>query len=89
MGDEVSASWINVFPSSPSSTSPNRVFQRVEIYSEPPESNVGNTFVAAPFGGNILNLHDGFVLVQKASGKRNLKYSNIPNCPPLIAQFLF
>ncbi len=74
---EVTASWIQVIPSGlVGHSSANRVFQRIEVYSTPPDAglaasaSVGNTFVPAQFGGNVLNIQEGFVVIQKASGKR-------------------
>jgi hypothetical protein len=70
---EVAANWTSVTSSAGGNR--NRVFQRIEIYSSLVDSSaantsVGSSFVSAQFGGNILNVQDGFVVLQKASGKR-------------------
>ena len=71
---EVTARWI---PVSSARGGANRVYQRVEVYSTPLDpattaaaSSPATPFASAQFGGNILTVQDGVVVIQKASGKR-------------------
>ena len=72
---EVTARWIPV--SSSRVGGANRVYQRVEVYSTPLDpvttaaaSAPASPFASAQFGGNILTVQEGVVVIQKASGKR-------------------